>query len=89
MPDAVASGRRLARSRQHAAAGQRRNRAPGVVETGKTSSARHPDALCRAAPHGHRTVMITGDKISDCRFIAAEAGVDDFLAEVYLRLSCN
>ena len=42
---------------------------------------RHRGAICRAPPNGIRTVMITGDNPFTAAAIAAEAGVDDFLAE--------
>ena len=43
--------------------------------------ARYARALRRHAPHGDRTVVITGDNPLTAATIAPEAGVDDFLAE--------
>ena len=54
----------------------------GVVELKDIVKTEHQGALRRAAPHGHPTVMITGDNKLTAAAIAAEAGVDDFLAEV-------
>ena len=50
--------------------------------TSRTSSSREsPSVSAQLRAMGIRTVMITGDNASTARAIAAEAGVDDFLAE--------
>ena len=71
--------------RGHAAggrrAGRRRTLALGVVHLKDIVKPGHPRAVRRAAATGIRTVMITGDNPLTARAIAAEAGVDDFIAE--------
>ena len=65
---AARRGRRRARARRRAAQGHRQGR-------------HQASASARCARMGIRTVMITGDNPLTAAAIAAEAGVDDFLAE--------
>jgi K+-transporting ATPase ATPase B chain len=59
----------------------RRARVLGVVEAEGHRQGRHRERFAELRRMGIRTVMITGDNPLTAAAIAAEAGVDDFLAE--------
>jgi K+-transporting ATPase ATPase B chain len=72
--------RRLA-PRQHAAGGGRRRAVLGVVELKDIVKGGIKERFAELRRMGIKTVMITGDNRLTAAAIAAEAGVDDFLAE--------
>ena len=53
----------------------------GVIELKGRGQRRDQGTLCAVAQNGNRTVMITGDNPLTAAAIAAEAGVDDFMAQ--------
>jgi K+-transporting ATPase ATPase B chain len=73
-------GRRVARRGGTPLVVAKDARVLGVVELKDIVKAASRSASPSCA-HGHRTVMITGDNPLTAAAIAAEAGVDDFLAE--------
>ncbi len=68
-------------SRQHAAAGERWRRVLGVIELKDIVKGGIRERFGELRRMGIKTVMITGDNPLTAAAIAAEAGVDDFLAE--------
>jgi potassium-transporting ATPase ATP-binding subunit len=66
---------------RHAAGGRRRRAASSASSISRTSSRAASERFAELRRMGIRTVMITGDNPLTAAAIAAEAGVDDFLAE--------
>jgi K+-transporting ATPase ATPase B chain len=67
--------------RQHAAGGGRWPPGPGRGRAQGHRQGRHPERFAELRRMGIKTVMVTGDNRLTAAAIAAEAGVDDFLAE--------
>jgi hypothetical protein len=80
--------KRIARRAARRSSSPRRARARRDPAQGRRQG-RHQGALRRAAAMGIRTVMITGDNPLTAAAIAAEAGVDDFLARPRPRRSSS
>ena len=82
-PQQVATrGRRRRAPRQHAAGGRRRQPSVlGVIELKDIVKGGIKERFAELRRMGIKTVMITGDNRLTAAAIAAEAGVDDFLAE--------
>ena len=77
-----AQGRRHRAHRRHAAAGGRgRARRSGVIQLKDIVKGGIRERFAELRRMGIKTVMITGDNPLTAAAIAAEAGVDDFLAE--------
>jgi K+-transporting ATPase ATPase B chain len=68
-------------ARRHAAGRGEGARCSGVVALSDVLKPGIEGALCPAACDGHQTMMVTGDNPLTAAAIAAEAGVDGFLAE--------
>ena len=73
--------RRRGAPRQHAAGRRRRRALLGVVELKDIVKGGIKERFAELRRMGIKTVMITGDNRLTAAAIAAEAGVDDFLAE--------
>ena len=71
----------VSRARQHAAGRGRRRPVLGVIELKDIVKGGIKERFAELRRMGIRTVMITGDNRLTAAAIAAEAGVDDFLAE--------
>ena len=67
--------------RRHAAGGRRDGRLLGVIHLKDIVKGGIRERFAELRRMGIRTVMITGDNPLTAAAIAAEAGVDDFLAQ--------
>jgi K+-transporting ATPase ATPase B chain len=79
--EVLTSSRRRGAPRQHAAGRRRRHTVLGVVELKDIVKGGIKERFAELRRMGIKTVMITGDNRLTAAAIAAEAGVDDFLAE--------
>ena len=78
---AAGHGRAHRAQRRHAAGRGRERRALGVIHLKDVVKGGMRERFAQLRSMGIRTVMITGDNPLTAAAIAAEAGVDDFLAE--------